>query len=244
MSVSGGPDIVTDGLGLYLDASNPDSYPGSGTAWYDLSGNNFHMSLKNTVESTFTSASNDSFLKYFDLNGTGHYGACDGTVANSVSCDTGSFVSGSEPRTVVTVFQIDDGNGSTNQGIFDYGTSGVVGQHYCLRLNASYTDFRAQFWGTPDYDFTFDTRNNFSMVSVVYGTDEIGRTYANTGQLLGEDASSFTLVTGGNRPFEMGRYQGSTYSGAKISAYMFYTKALTPEECAQNYYALRSRWGG
>ena len=32
--------IVTDGLKLYLDASNPASYPGSGTTWYDLSGNN------------------------------------------------------------------------------------------------------------------------------------------------------------------------------------------------------------
>jgi len=29
---------------LYLDASNPDSYPGTGTTWYDLSGlsNNDH----------------------------------------------------------------------------------------------------------------------------------------------------------------------------------------------------------
>lgn len=244
MSFHHSPRIVTNGLGLYLDASNPKSYPGTGDAWYDLSGNNFHMSLKASAESTFTSASNDSFLKYFDLNGSTHYGACDGTVANSVSCDTGSFVSGSEPRTVVAVFQIDEGNGNTSQGIFDYGTSGVIGQHYCLRLNASYTAFRAQFWGTPDYDFNLDTRNNFSMVSVTYGTDEIGRTYVNAGELLGEDGFSFTLVTGGNRPFEMGRYQGSNNSGAKISAYMFYTKALTPEECAQNYYALRSRWGG
>lgn len=31
--------IVTDGLKLWLDASNPASYPGSGTVWYDLSGN-------------------------------------------------------------------------------------------------------------------------------------------------------------------------------------------------------------
>lgn len=31
--------IVTDGLKLWLDASNPVSYPGSGTTWYDLSGN-------------------------------------------------------------------------------------------------------------------------------------------------------------------------------------------------------------
>ncbi len=33
------PRIVTDGLVLYLDAANSKSYPGSGTNWYDLSGN-------------------------------------------------------------------------------------------------------------------------------------------------------------------------------------------------------------
>ena len=32
--------IVTDGLVLHLDAGNPLSYPGSGTTWNDLSGNN------------------------------------------------------------------------------------------------------------------------------------------------------------------------------------------------------------
>lgn len=34
------PKIVTDGLVMYLDAANPRSYPRSGTAWNDISGNN------------------------------------------------------------------------------------------------------------------------------------------------------------------------------------------------------------
>lgn len=37
--------IITNGLKMYLDASNPDSYSGSGTLWKDLSGNNFHGTL-------------------------------------------------------------------------------------------------------------------------------------------------------------------------------------------------------
>ena len=39
MAVSGGPDVVTDGLVLALDAGNAKSYAGSGTTWGDLSGN-------------------------------------------------------------------------------------------------------------------------------------------------------------------------------------------------------------
>ena len=39
------PKLVTDGLVLALDASNPKSYPGTGTTWYDLSGNDNDFTL-------------------------------------------------------------------------------------------------------------------------------------------------------------------------------------------------------
>jgi hypothetical protein len=41
-------NIATRDLLLYLDASNPQSYPGTGTVWYDLSGNNAHGTLINS----------------------------------------------------------------------------------------------------------------------------------------------------------------------------------------------------
>jgi len=39
MSVKGGPNTVTSGLVLELDAGNIKSYPGTGTTWFDKSGN-------------------------------------------------------------------------------------------------------------------------------------------------------------------------------------------------------------
>ena len=47
MSNQYGPRIVTNGLVLCLDAGNNKSYPGSGTVWNDLSGNNFNGILTN-----------------------------------------------------------------------------------------------------------------------------------------------------------------------------------------------------
>jgi hypothetical protein len=41
-----GPNIVTDGLVLALDAANPKSYPRSGTSMSDLSGNNYTFTLQ------------------------------------------------------------------------------------------------------------------------------------------------------------------------------------------------------
>ena len=49
MAYSNGPKIVTDGLVLCLDAANSKSYPGTGTAWNDLSGNGNNGTLINGV---------------------------------------------------------------------------------------------------------------------------------------------------------------------------------------------------
>ena len=47
-TLNGGPgNIVTNGLVLYLDAANYQSYVSGSTTWYDLSGNNNSGSLIN-----------------------------------------------------------------------------------------------------------------------------------------------------------------------------------------------------
>ena len=48
-----GPKIVRDGLVLALDAADKNSYPGSGTSMYDLSGNNYTFTLQGNA--TFSS---------------------------------------------------------------------------------------------------------------------------------------------------------------------------------------------
>ena len=47
MALHHNPRIVTDGLVLALDAADINSYPGSGTTWYDLSGNGNNGTLTN-----------------------------------------------------------------------------------------------------------------------------------------------------------------------------------------------------
>lgn len=60
-----GPNIVKGGLVLALDAASPRSYPGSGTTWYDLSGNGNNGTLNSITYSTnnggvFTTAGSTS----------------------------------------------------------------------------------------------------------------------------------------------------------------------------------------
>ena len=47
MALAHSPRIITDGLVLCLDAGNTKSYPGSGTAWSDLSGQGNNGTLTN-----------------------------------------------------------------------------------------------------------------------------------------------------------------------------------------------------
>jgi hypothetical protein len=54
MAVIVNPNAVRSNLTFYVDAANPKSYPGTGTTWYDLSGNNRHATIMGTT--TFDSA--------------------------------------------------------------------------------------------------------------------------------------------------------------------------------------------
>jgi hypothetical protein len=56
-------EIPRDGMVLHLDAGDVDSYPGSGTAWNDLSGNGYNFVIN-------ASAYNSSGPKYMDFNGS------------------------------------------------------------------------------------------------------------------------------------------------------------------------------
>lgn len=61
------PNLVKSGLILDLDANNLDSYPGSGTIWYDMSGMNANATIGN-----FPTFTNNNF-SYFQFNGTSNY---------------------------------------------------------------------------------------------------------------------------------------------------------------------------
>lgn len=62
MSVYAGPEIPQANLLLHLDAANPKSYPGSGSTWFDVSGNGYNGTLINSP--TFSSSG------FFTFNGT------------------------------------------------------------------------------------------------------------------------------------------------------------------------------
>jgi hypothetical protein len=93
-----GPNIVRDGLVLALDAASPRSYPGSGTTWYDLSGNGNNGTL---VNSTFSN-------NVIQFDGTNDYVSVGNVGSNSI-------------KTVICWFSMNNVN--TNMALFGFGTA-------------------------------------------------------------------------------------------------------------------------
>ena len=83
MASKGGPDIVENGLTLFLDASNIRSYPGSGTTWSDLSGNGNNGTLTNGP--TFSAGNLGSIV----FDGTNDYTSI--TTGENFNFGTGDF---------------------------------------------------------------------------------------------------------------------------------------------------------
>lgn len=135
MAVVGGPDrIETDELILLLDAGNKQSYPGSGTTWYDISGKE--------NDATMTNAAWNS-NGYWLFDGTSDYG-------------TISSLSGFTNTTNVTVFCIFKPTFAV--GSNDNGGRGAL---FAFGADANSTNDIYHF-GSDDNAFGLNTWNNDS----------------------------------------------------------------------------------
>jgi len=111
------PDIIRDGLILYLDAAEPSSYPGSGTTWTDLSGRGNNGTLTNGP--TYNS-SNGGFLVFDGINDYCRHLLSSRTEARTISIwffdDSGITPDGSNAPP------------KTGYQIANFGTSGILNQ--------------------------------------------------------------------------------------------------------------------
>jgi len=124
MAITRGPSIVRDGLVLCLDAKDPNSYPGSGNTWYDLSGNNFDYTLGSNL--TYSN-SNKTFIM---------------SSSSSTGATNSSELTTSSACTLVFWIKTTEG-----QSLFWGGTSST---HVVGAYRSSYKEFYSNC-GSPDY---------------------------------------------------------------------------------------------
>ncbi|MDA9251156.1 cadherin domain-containing protein, partial [Flavobacteriaceae bacterium] len=203
-------NIVTDGLVLHLDASDSNSYSGSGNTWNDISGsgNNF-----NVGGATF---SNSNF-GHFNYNGQ---------YSSSNSNINLTFPNG---YSVVILMKYNSFSG----GSFNYNNS----PSYINFYNGNNSKLR---WETKaGQAFYSQTSLNTGSWYLLTGTHQ-GATsdnQAGTAKLYINNSldKSQSLQTNPsmNSTMELGRYAGN-FNGA-ISAFLFYDKELSQEEVSKIY---------
>jgi hypothetical protein len=208
-----------------VDAGSERSYPGTGSTWYDLSGNGLDMTMVGTV--TWTSAG------YFTGWATANYFACTESYG-------GILPIGNQARTIIAVVEV--GTTSGYQHITHYGNY-TTNQAYGLALSSgNMSDHR---WGVSNIGTdTVSASNNVVMLSTRHET--------NTGARFGIDTSyeDISTIIGANTTinaeFRIGSRinDGETWmSDGKIFRVLIYNRVLTDAEIEQNYNALQSRFG-
>lgn len=213
--------IVTNGLRLYLDASIPASYPGTGTTWRDLSGNNFNGTLVNGVSyvrnnggGLFFDNSDDYInLPYAILSGTGDF-----TINQWIQCD-------------------DAENAGTTFANYPAGT---LQMFYGKNVIGLWLNNASTYLGTPPYNTPLP---QFTTNPVMFTTQRSGTTtslYFNAElQLNGSSSANI-----GEANFRIGTNTSTTeqYLG-RVYITQVYNRALSLAEIRQNFNATRQQFG-
>lgn len=244
------PDIVTNGLILNLDATQKASYPGSGTTWYDLSGqdNNATINTANyNASGYFTSVVSPGYasLLEFTTQITGSLATALSVTSGGWSIEewvltndttypeaaAGSVVSNSGYGAGEIGF--DWNHGQTGMSQFQMGASWNVGQpaNYDVRgyitLNASFSNYgswylRHMFWN----------RDTAKMGVYYNGVFQ--------GDIDMSVLNGYPICDGG--AISWGQLYGWRHDGARAGM-KIYNRLLSASEVLQNFNAQKSRFG-
>jgi hypothetical protein len=232
MSVFGGPNVTDSGLVLNLDAGNIKSYLGTGTTWFDKSGNANNGTLINGP--TFNTGSLGSIVfdgvdDYVDVNRQIQFERTD------------SF-------TLSAWINTNDGN---NNQIINNETEGYRGYQFSVDSNGKLFLFLRNTVSTNFLGVRMLSNfpsNLWCYVTAVYnGSSNASgvKLYINgieqITEIAGDNLTSTTISNettwiGRRRPQTQGPFNG------KISIVQIYNKALTASEVLQNYDATKSRF--
>ena len=210
------PSIVRDGLVLLLDAANVKSYPGTGTTWYDLSGNGNNGVITGSVP-------------YSTLFG----GVLNtpGTTGNYINI-TLNLVSVNHTVMIASKYANSSQNGRILSGLSN---NWLLGHHGSGNTRG---DYYAQGW-------VYGPSTTGGDVWGIYtGTGNISTDTWELYDNAVLKASSSAGSQGPNS-LTIGRHGGSDgeYSNAYVGFLMCYNRVLSANEIQQNYNAMKGRYG-
>ena len=221
MAIQRGPKLNTSGLILLLDANNLTSYPGSGTTWTDLSGNNYNGTLTNgpTTSSLYgTSISFDGTNDYIAFNNSG-----------SVT----PFDFGTGDMTCM-FWMLPSTWGDTSRGVISKKASDATNGWVIYSNTTTPTKISARIGLTRDLTSSGSVSTSIFQCWTLTRSSSTVSWYLNG--VLDATATNSTNVSDTTVELQIGRSQ--TWAGhfkGDISNLMFYSRALSAAEILDNY---------
>ena len=230
MGTYGGPDIVTDGLVFSVDAANKKSYPGSGTAWNDLSGNANTGTLTNGPAFDSENSGNVNF------DGTNDYIILTSAITNSIYTVNFWYKTGGNDGTY-GYFTTDSSATSKGFAMSEGGTASITGG--ALSYGNFY--YYAQPTATKLTQTTLLTTNTWYNIAAVFDTSSNNiKVYINGVLDINQSISNIQTDV-----VQIGRWNSgnANFINGNMASFKIYNRALTSTEVVQNYNATKSRFG-
>jgi hypothetical protein len=218
------PPIPKEGLILYLDCFNLRSYPGTGSTWYDISGNKNHFEIQGDIT-------------FVDKKGFTNFEGNSGSIGNKIYCLNENFAKA-----------LKLGNGGNGYTILTWGNSigsgvkaKIVGfndsdNYIDLYQNSSSNAFHAEDGSTVYIDGNTAENNGFILVDTGY--HQMGATNSNSGGLN----VSQGVLTIGNEPSGSSSGNNAYPWSGSIAVVMMYNRVLPIEEIRKTHNIITQRF--
>ena len=227
-------NIVTSSLAVALDAGNLSSYPGSGTTWYDLSGNGKNFTLVNGV--TWNSAG------YFTLDGIDDY--ISGPAGNSFGLGqehTIEIVINNTLASTTTLFNWR--SSQTDRAIMSHTpySDGVV--YYDVGGCCGVTN-RVSYTPSP----SLTNRLTYMIYRCRTSQTPYRQVFENTVEKVNSGANATATITLSSNIALIGAFNEANLAGSggvwkgNLYSFRMYNRALTDAEVQQNYNAMKNRY--
>ena len=217
-------NIVTNGLVLNLDSTEPLSYPLTGSTWFDTSLNSNNATLVNGPAYT---GSNYGAIVFDGVDDTA-------TFPSTFNATTAGLNGFHSVEMWIKPFRVDQPNDGLFRCLNTVSTNSYL--HYLMRNSRFYLG-----WYSVDVlGNVILTANNWYHVVFMFGSDMVQRIYTNgTLDAAGPVLGSF--FNGGVAPISLAYY--ATYFQGLMSVVRVYNRGLSAAEISQNFNAYRTRYG-
>lgn len=247
MAVNTTTKLVTSGLVVALDAGNPKSYPGTGSTWYDLSGNGYNFTIDPSAWASTGST------PYMNFNGA--YGIAKRVVSSTLT-DVPNYTNGTvmvfcsiKPNQTNSALLSDQANwrtlirGASNDhqvmiqnnntniiGVYDNNSNQFVSSGFNITTLSPKSTTQFNCWhfrlsqSSPYWSFGFNT--NYTAATIT----DANATFNNGFCCIGGYHNNST------DPLNSSQYWGN------IAVFLYYNRRLSDAEILQNINAFDNRF--